>query len=90
KKGKKECRDDNKRTRSGNVFAATVNPVGRENTGVWPKGVPRNVNPVNARNSPVRACYECGSTDHIKLIPGAVPIAKSLYCLSPSELEDLS
>ncbi|GJT98793.1 retrovirus-related pol polyprotein from transposon TNT 1-94, partial [Tanacetum coccineum] len=28
--------------------------------------VPRNVNPVNARNLAVRACYECGSTDHVK------------------------
>nr|GFD53149.1 hypothetical protein [Tanacetum cinerariifolium] len=26
----------------------------------------RNVNPDNARNPPVRACYECGSTDHIR------------------------
>nr|GEZ40044.1 reverse transcriptase domain-containing protein [Tanacetum cinerariifolium] len=83
----KSVRDDNKRTRTGNVFATTVNPVERENTGVWPKcttfaprgpccicfncnrpghlakdytGVPRNVDPVNARNLPVRACYECG------------------------------
>ncbi|GJZ64869.1 putative reverse transcriptase domain-containing protein [Tanacetum coccineum] len=30
-------RDDNKRTRTGNVFATTVNLVGRENTGTWPK-----------------------------------------------------
>nr|GEX34256.1 putative reverse transcriptase domain-containing protein [Tanacetum cinerariifolium] len=29
------------------------------------RGVPRNVNPVNARNPPVRTCYECGSTDHV-------------------------
>ncbi|GKB45746.1 putative reverse transcriptase domain-containing protein [Tanacetum coccineum] len=29
--------------------------------------VPRNVNPVNARNPIARTCYECGSTDHIKL-----------------------
>ncbi|GKB15318.1 putative reverse transcriptase domain-containing protein [Tanacetum coccineum] len=94
------CKDmsgmyDNKRTRAWNVFATTVNPVGRENTGTWPKcttcnsyhapggpcrtcfncnrpghlakdcrGVPRNVNHVNARNPTVRACYECGSTDH--------------------------
>ncbi|GJY56686.1 putative reverse transcriptase domain-containing protein [Tanacetum coccineum] len=60
-------RDDNKRTRSGNVFATTINPIGRENTGHLAKdcrGVPRNVNPVNARNPTVRACYECGSTDH--------------------------
>ncbi|GKB64441.1 putative reverse transcriptase domain-containing protein [Tanacetum coccineum] len=93
----KNGRDDNKRTRTGNAFATTVNPVGRENTGTWPKcttcnsyhapggpcrtcfncnrpgylakdyrGVPRNVNPINARNLTVRACYECGSTDHVR------------------------
>ncbi|GJX57523.1 hypothetical protein Tco_0287420 [Tanacetum coccineum] len=28
--------------------------------------VPRNVNPINARNVVARACYECLSTDHIK------------------------
>nr|GEW50342.1 putative reverse transcriptase domain, ribonuclease H-like domain, aspartic peptidase domain protein [Tanacetum cinerariifolium] len=92
----KSCRDDNKRTRTGNVFATNMNPIGRENTGIWPKctacnfyhapggpchiffncnclghlakdcrGVPRNVNPINAGNPPVRACYECGSTNHI-------------------------
>ncbi|GJW83065.1 putative reverse transcriptase domain-containing protein [Tanacetum coccineum] len=91
----KNGRDDNKRTRIGNSFATTANPVGRENTGTWPKcttcnsyhapggpcctcfncnymghlakdcrGVLRNVNLVNARNLTVRACYECGSTDH--------------------------
>nr|GEW02871.1 hypothetical protein [Tanacetum cinerariifolium] len=30
------------------------------------QSVPRNVNPVNARSPPVRACYECGSTDHLR------------------------
>nr|GEY89175.1 reverse transcriptase domain-containing protein [Tanacetum cinerariifolium] len=30
------------------------------------RGVPRNVNPINARNPLVRACYECGSTDHVR------------------------
>nr|GEW56734.1 putative reverse transcriptase domain-containing protein [Tanacetum cinerariifolium] len=29
------------------------------------RGAPRNVNHVNARNPTVRACYECGSTDHV-------------------------
>ncbi|GJX71569.1 putative reverse transcriptase domain-containing protein, partial [Tanacetum coccineum] len=93
----KNDRDDNKRTRTRNVFDTTVNPVGRENTGTWSKcttcnsyhapegpcrtcfncnrpgylakdyrGVPRNVNLVNARNPTVRACYECGSTDHVR------------------------
>ncbi|GKB55180.1 putative reverse transcriptase domain-containing protein [Tanacetum coccineum] len=30
----KNGRDDNKRTRTGNAFATTVNPIGRENTGI--------------------------------------------------------
>ncbi|GKG10636.1 hypothetical protein Tco_0342036 [Tanacetum coccineum] len=30
------------------------------------RGVTRNVNPVNARNPTVKACYECGSTDHVR------------------------
>ncbi|GJS07537.1 hypothetical protein Tco_0364333 [Tanacetum coccineum] len=55
-------RDDNKRTRTGNAFATTANPVRREYTGMAPK----NVNPINARNLTARTCYECGSTDHIK------------------------
>nr|GEV11895.1 putative reverse transcriptase domain-containing protein [Tanacetum cinerariifolium] len=65
----KNSRDDNKRTRTGNAFATTANSVGRENVDAWPKyykGVPRNVNPDNARNPPVRAYYECGSTDHVR------------------------
>ncbi|GKD53495.1 reverse transcriptase domain-containing protein, partial [Tanacetum coccineum] len=32
----KNGRDDNKRTRTGNAFATTANPVGRENTGTEP------------------------------------------------------
>nr|GEV21667.1 putative reverse transcriptase domain-containing protein [Tanacetum cinerariifolium] len=93
----KNGRDDNKRTRTENVFATTMYPVGRENAGAWPKyttcnsyhapggpcrtcfncnhpghlakdcrGVPRNMNLVNARNPPDWACYECGSTDHVR------------------------
>ncbi|GJR70138.1 putative reverse transcriptase domain-containing protein [Tanacetum coccineum] len=93
----KNGRDDNKRTRTGNAFATTINPVGRENTGTWPKcticnsyhapgglcrtcfncncpghlakdcrGVPWNVNLVNARNLTVRACYECSSINHVR------------------------
>ncbi|GJV00299.1 reverse transcriptase domain-containing protein [Tanacetum coccineum] len=60
----RNVRDDNKRTRTGNAFATTTNPVGRENTNY--RVVPRNVNPINARNPTARACYECGSIDHIK------------------------
>ncbi|GJT83881.1 reverse transcriptase domain-containing protein [Tanacetum coccineum] len=59
-------RDDNKRTRTGNAFATTTNPVKRENTGATPKVVPRNVNPINARNPTARTCYECGSIYQFK------------------------
>nr|GEV31815.1 putative reverse transcriptase domain-containing protein [Tanacetum cinerariifolium] len=62
----KNVRDDNKRTRTGNAFATTTNPIRRENMGHFAKDyrdVPRNVNPVNARNP---TAYECGSIDHIK------------------------
>ncbi|GJY26866.1 hypothetical protein Tco_0401592 [Tanacetum coccineum] len=30
------------------------------------RGMPRNVNPVNARIPTVMACYECGSTDYVR------------------------
>nr|GEV05754.1 hypothetical protein [Tanacetum cinerariifolium] len=49
-------RDDNKRTRTGNAFTTTTNP----------RRAPRNVNPVNARNLTVWACYKCGSIDHVR------------------------
>ncbi|GJU31190.1 putative reverse transcriptase domain-containing protein [Tanacetum coccineum] len=93
----KNGRDDNKRTRTGNAFSTTSNPIGRENTSAWPKcttcnsyhaptgpcrtcfncsrpghlendcrDVPRHVNPINTRYLTGRACYECGSTDHVK------------------------
>ncbi|GKF56005.1 putative reverse transcriptase domain-containing protein [Tanacetum coccineum] len=55
----KNGRDDNKRTRTRNAFASTSNLV------IW-QGMPRNVNPVNARNPTVRACYKCGSTNHVR------------------------
>nr|GEX03210.1 putative reverse transcriptase domain-containing protein [Tanacetum cinerariifolium] len=67
----KNGRDDNKRTRTGNAFATTTNPVRRENMGNLAKDcrvVLKNVNPINARN-PVadrEACFECGGTDHNK------------------------
>nr|GEV22312.1 putative reverse transcriptase domain-containing protein [Tanacetum cinerariifolium] len=45
--------DDNMRTRTGHSEKDC-------------RGVPRNANLVNARNPPVRACYECGSIDHVR------------------------
>ncbi|GJZ54265.1 putative reverse transcriptase domain-containing protein [Tanacetum coccineum] len=50
-------RDDNKRTRTVNAFATTVNPVGRENTGTWPKCT--TCNSYHAPGGPCRTCYNC-------------------------------
>nr|GEU77003.1 reverse transcriptase domain-containing protein [Tanacetum cinerariifolium] len=38
----KNGRDDNKRTRTGNAFSTTVNPIGRENTSAWTKCITCN------------------------------------------------
>ncbi|GJV02887.1 putative reverse transcriptase domain-containing protein [Tanacetum coccineum] len=54
------------------------------------RGVPRNVNPVNARNLTVRACYECGSTDHVRAFMLGAEEARQdpniVTGLEPSEL----
>nr|GEW90333.1 hypothetical protein [Tanacetum cinerariifolium] len=53
-------RDDNKRTTTINASTITINHDCRV--------VPRNVNPVNARNLVAArgACFECGGTNHYK------------------------
>ncbi|GKA33849.1 reverse transcriptase domain-containing protein, partial [Tanacetum coccineum] len=83
----KNGRDDNKRTRTGNAFTTTVNPIGRENTGHLAmdyRGVPRNMNPVNARNPTVRACmdwlfnYKAEIICHEKVVRIPLPDGKVL------------
>ncbi|GKA93763.1 putative reverse transcriptase domain-containing protein [Tanacetum coccineum] len=61
-------RDNNKRTMTRNAFATTANPVRREYTDC--RVVPRNVNPINARNPTARACYECGHGNNGNQIHG--------------------
>ncbi|GJX92681.1 reverse transcriptase domain-containing protein [Tanacetum coccineum] len=56
-------RDDNKRTRTVNAFATTVNPVGRENTGTWPKCT--TCNSYHAPGGPCRTCYNCNRPGHL-------------------------
>ncbi|GJT04973.1 reverse transcriptase domain-containing protein [Tanacetum coccineum] len=59
----KNGRDDNKRTRTGNAFATTTNPVGRENTGTWPKCT--TCNSYHAPGRPCRTCFNCNRPDHL-------------------------
>ncbi|GJW11773.1 putative reverse transcriptase domain-containing protein [Tanacetum coccineum] len=81
----KNGRDDNKRTKTGNAFAFTANLIGRENTGAWPK----NVNPANARNPTVRACYECGSTKHGREKPRETKLGVGIYVGAEPTRQDL-
>ncbi|GJU86805.1 putative reverse transcriptase domain-containing protein [Tanacetum coccineum] len=107
----KEWKDDNKRLGIEMLLLITVNPVGRENTGTWPKcticnsfhapgglcricyncnrpghfardcrSVPRNMNPVNAKNPTVRACLLGGKYDHsgqLALDPRKIEVVKN-------------
>nr|GEW02703.1 putative reverse transcriptase domain, ribonuclease H-like domain, aspartic peptidase domain protein [Tanacetum cinerariifolium] len=57
----KSGRDDNKRTKTGNAFAA--NPIGRENTGTWPKCT--TCNSYHAPGGPCRTCFNCNSPGHL-------------------------
>ncbi|GJX46234.1 putative reverse transcriptase domain-containing protein [Tanacetum coccineum] len=56
-------RDDNKRIGTVNAFATTVNPVGRENTGTWPKCT--TCNSYHAPGGPCRTCYNCNRLCHL-------------------------
>ncbi|GKD93324.1 reverse transcriptase domain-containing protein, partial [Tanacetum coccineum] len=49
--------DDNKRTRTGNAFATTTNPVRRENTGMAPKCTTYNF--YHPPKAPCHACFNC-------------------------------
>ncbi|GJW14721.1 putative reverse transcriptase domain-containing protein [Tanacetum coccineum] len=59
----RNVKDDNKRTRTGNPFAITANPVKREYTGVAPKCA--NCNLYHSPESPCRACFNCNRLGHL-------------------------
>ncbi|GJY85040.1 putative reverse transcriptase domain-containing protein [Tanacetum coccineum] len=59
----KNGRNDNKRTGTGNAFSMTINPVGRENTGVWPKCT--TYNSYYAPGGPCRTCFNCNRPGHL-------------------------
>nr|GEU65579.1 putative reverse transcriptase domain-containing protein [Tanacetum cinerariifolium] len=58
----KKDRDDNKRTRTGNAFATTAKPIGRKNTGAWPKCTICNSN--HALGGLCRTCFNCNRPSH--------------------------
>ncbi|GJQ94062.1 reverse transcriptase domain-containing protein [Tanacetum coccineum] len=58
----KNGKDDNKRTRTVNAFATTANPVGKENTGAWPKCT--TCSSYHAPGGPCRTCYNYNRPGH--------------------------
>ncbi|GJZ34002.1 hypothetical protein Tco_0579438 [Tanacetum coccineum] len=64
-------KDDNKRTRTVNAFATTVNPVGRENTCTWPKCT--ICNSFHAPGGICRTCYNCNLPGHLAMDYRSVP-----------------
>ncbi|GJT40188.1 putative reverse transcriptase domain-containing protein [Tanacetum coccineum] len=79
----KNGRDDNKRTRTGNAFATTVNPVGRENMVLseYRYGLERDR---NGEESIVKSAKVFGEKKKEELVQ-SLP-----YRLAPSKLEELS
>ncbi|GJT10435.1 putative reverse transcriptase domain-containing protein [Tanacetum coccineum] len=59
----RNVKDDNKRTRTGNAFATTTNPVRREYIGAAPKCA--NYNLHYSSESPCRACFNCNRLGHL-------------------------
>nr|GEX11792.1 putative reverse transcriptase domain-containing protein [Tanacetum cinerariifolium] len=59
----KNDRDDNKITRTGNVFVATISPVSRENMGTWLKCA--TYNSYHAPGGPCRTCFNCNRLGHL-------------------------
>ncbi|GJT55707.1 putative reverse transcriptase domain-containing protein [Tanacetum coccineum] len=59
----RNVRDENKRSRTGNAFATTTNPVRREYNGTIPKYVSCNLH--HPTKIPCRACFNCGRLGHM-------------------------
>nr|GEV07986.1 putative reverse transcriptase domain-containing protein [Tanacetum cinerariifolium] len=70
----RNVKDDNKRTRTGNAFVTTANPVRRKYTGTAPKCM--NYNLHHSPESPCRACFSYNHLGHLakdcKVVPRMV------------------
>ncbi|GJW84596.1 putative reverse transcriptase domain-containing protein [Tanacetum coccineum] len=59
----RSARDDNKRGRTGNAFATTVNPVRREYNGATPNCIKCNLH--HLPETPCRVCFNCNRPGHM-------------------------
>nr|GEV80903.1 putative reverse transcriptase domain-containing protein [Tanacetum cinerariifolium] len=83
----KSGRDDNKRTRTGNIFATNMNPVGKENMCTWPKCT--TCNSYHAPEGPCRICFNWNQARGRTFMLGAEEARKDpniVTGIEPSEL----
>ncbi|GJW44240.1 reverse transcriptase domain-containing protein [Tanacetum coccineum] len=73
----KNGRDVNKRTRTGNVFATTVNPLIRENMGTWSKCT--TCNSYHAPGGTYHTCFNCNRLGHLAKDYRGVPRNVNLF-----------
>ncbi|GJX74956.1 putative reverse transcriptase domain-containing protein [Tanacetum coccineum] len=90
----RSVRDDNKRTRTVNVFATTVNPIRREYTGTAPKCTTCNYH--HSPEIPCLSCFNCNRLGHFakdcrvtprNVNPGNArnPVARTCYDCSSTD-----
>ncbi|GJU31910.1 putative reverse transcriptase domain-containing protein [Tanacetum coccineum] len=60
----RNVRDENTRSRTGNAFATTTNPVRREYNGIIPECVSCNLH--HPPKMPCRACFNCSRPGHME------------------------
>ncbi|GJW34807.1 putative reverse transcriptase domain-containing protein [Tanacetum coccineum] len=75
----RNVRNDNKRTRTGNAFAITTNPEGRENTDTVPKCT--TCNTYHLLEAPCRTCFNCNHPCHFakdcRVVPRSVNLVNA-------------
>ncbi|GKA68826.1 hypothetical protein Tco_0768743 [Tanacetum coccineum] len=67
----RNVKDNNKRSRNGNAYATTANPVRRKYIGKAPKCT--NCNLHHLPESPCQACFSCNRLGHLAKDSGVVP-----------------
>ncbi|GJV48555.1 putative reverse transcriptase domain-containing protein [Tanacetum coccineum] len=77
-------KDDNKELGLGMRLLQPPTPSGEKTQDC--RVVPRNVNPINTRNPTVRACYKCGSTDHVRSVCPRLNRAQGLGGNHPNQV----